>query len=64
MSKNDIPPLVTSPALPDRVRNDGWWLTEAGESRGIRAAEIPVTMLIVIEKRHLREEHQWTQLTR
>ncbi|AUW48280.1 hypothetical protein CUJ84_pRLN5000259 (plasmid) [Rhizobium leguminosarum] len=63
MSENDIPPRATPSALPDRLRNDGWWLTEAGWPRGIRAEEISVSMLIVIEKWHLREERQWTQPT-
>ncbi|NKM05485.1 hypothetical protein GFM29_16905 [Rhizobium leguminosarum bv. viciae] len=64
MSKNDIPPRVTPPVFPDRLRNDGWWLTEASWSRETASEETPATMLIVIEKRHLREEHQWTQPTR
>ncbi|RWY72378.1 hypothetical protein EHI46_15730 [Rhizobium leguminosarum] len=64
MSKDPIPPGVTPPALPDRLRNDGWWLTEAGWPREAASNASPVDMLIVIEKRHLREEHQWTQPTR
>ncbi|TBY78769.1 hypothetical protein E0H32_23330 [Rhizobium leguminosarum bv. viciae] len=64
MSKNDIPPRVTPPVLPDRLRNDGWWLAEASWPRGAVSEETPATMLIVIEKRHLREERQWTQPTR
>ncbi|NKM13158.1 hypothetical protein GFL85_19330 [Rhizobium laguerreae] len=64
MSKNDIPLAPHRPALPDRLRNDGWWLTEASWPRGTASEETPATMLIVIEKRHLREEHQWTQPTR
>ncbi|TAV61234.1 hypothetical protein ELH73_33870 [Rhizobium leguminosarum] len=64
MSKNDIPPRVTPPVLPDRLRNDGWWLTEAGWPRETASKGGPLDMLIVIEKRHLREEHQWTQPTR
>ncbi|TBY76611.1 hypothetical protein E0H51_13275 [Rhizobium leguminosarum bv. viciae] len=63
MSKNDIPPRVTPPVLPDRLRNDGWWLAEASWPRGTASEEPPATMLIVIEKRHLREERQWTQPT-
>ncbi|TAU72084.1 hypothetical protein ELI30_31805 (plasmid) [Rhizobium leguminosarum] len=64
MSKNDIPPRVTPTALPDRLRNDGWWLTEAGWRRETASKGSPINMLIVIEKRHLREEHQWAQPTR
>ncbi|RXT19711.1 hypothetical protein B5P46_25780 [Rhizobium leguminosarum] len=64
MSKNDIPPRVTPPILPDRLRNDGWWLTEAGWSREAVSEGSPVNMLIVIEKRHGPEERQWTQPTR
>jgi hypothetical protein len=58
MSKNDIPLRFTPPALPDRLRNDGWWLTETD---GPQAAEkVSVIMLVVIEIRHL-EEQLWTQ---
>jgi hypothetical protein len=59
MSKNDTPPCIT--AVPDRLRKDGWWLTEASGRRGTPAAMNPVDMLIVTEKRHLREEQQWIQ---
>jgi len=51
MSKNDIPPRFTPPALPDRLRNDGWWLTETGGPQG--AEKVSMIMLIVIEKLHL-----------
>lgn len=59
MSKNDIPPRITLPALPDRLRNDGWWLAQDSERRGAPAAAKQVVMLIETEKRHLREEQQW-----
>ncbi|MDC9836466.1 hypothetical protein [Rhizobium binxianense] len=61
MSKNDIPPHVTPPALPDSLRNDGWWLATASGRQGTPAAVDPVDTLILIEKPHLREEQQWTQ---
>ncbi|RUM20046.1 hypothetical protein EFQ99_30300 [Rhizobium vallis] len=61
MSKNDIPPHITLPAVPDSLRNDGWWLAEASGRQGIPAEANPVDMFIPTEKRHLREEQQWIQ---
>ncbi|PDT04264.1 hypothetical protein CO666_10310 [Rhizobium chutanense] len=61
MSKNDIPPCGTPPALPDSLRNDGWWLAASSGRPGTPAVVNPVYRLILIEKPHLREEQQWTQ---
>ncbi|PDT17781.1 hypothetical protein CO670_06340 [Rhizobium sp. J15] len=58
MSKNDIPPFITPPAVPECLRKDGWWLTERLSVEGTSG-----NRLIVTEKRHLREEQQWTQPT-
>ncbi|MFB2607567.1 hypothetical protein ACE04B_37330, partial [Rhizobium phaseoli] len=57
MSKNASPPRPALPALPDRLRNDGWWLTE--ESQHTPAATD--TQLIVIRTRPLQKEQQWIQ---
>ncbi|OWV69520.1 hypothetical protein ATY77_20340 [Rhizobium sp. R634] len=56
MSKNETPPFITPLAVPERLRKDGWWLTE-----GAPAEKPSGNRLIMIEKRHLREEQQWTQ---
>ncbi|NKL27972.1 hypothetical protein ELI49_33580 [Rhizobium ruizarguesonis] len=60
MSKNDIPPRITPSAVPDRLRNDGWWLTETCRPQRAPFEEVSISMLIVIEGRHLREDQQWT----
>ncbi|WP_167377212.1 MULTISPECIES: hypothetical protein [Rhizobium] len=57
MSKNDTPPRLTSPTLPDRLRKDGWWLTEVPIEARLG------NTLIMIENRHPQEEQQWTQPT-
>ncbi|PCK88324.1 hypothetical protein CPT32_04605 [Rhizobium sophoriradicis] len=59
MSKNVSPPRPAPSALPDRLRNDGWWLREA--SQDTPAATGSDTRLIVIATRHLQEEQQWIQ---
>ncbi|WP_081525789.1 hypothetical protein [Rhizobium sp. CCGE 510] len=61
MSKNDMPPRVTPPILPDRLRKDGWWLTETCGTQGPPSQAGSAVMLVMIEKPHLREEQQWTQ---
>ncbi|RUM13757.1 hypothetical protein EFB14_09830 [Rhizobium fabae] len=63
MSKNDTPPRITPSAVPDRLRKDGWWLIETRQPRGALSEGISASMRIVMERRHLREDQQWTQPT-
>ncbi len=53
MSKNSNPPRPAPFALPDRLRNDGWWLTDG--SQNAPAAARSDTRLIVISTRPLQE---------
>ncbi|QAS82952.1 hypothetical protein CO657_34705 (plasmid) [Rhizobium acidisoli] len=59
MSTNDIQPRDPSPTLPERLRNDGWWLVQ--EPQDSPAAARLRTRLIVIETQHSQEEQQWIQ---
>jgi hypothetical protein len=59
MSKNDIQPRLASLVLPERLRNDGWWLEQ--ESQAAPAPARLGNRLIVIETQHLGEEQQWIQ---
>ncbi|MBB3525507.1 hypothetical protein OS035_20260 [Rhizobium sp. 268] len=59
MSTNDIQPGDPSPALPERLRNDGWWLAQ--EPQDSPAAARLGSRLIVIETQHPQEEQQWIQ---
>ncbi|RFB83851.1 hypothetical protein B5K11_34060 [Rhizobium leguminosarum bv. trifolii] len=59
MSKNDTQPRLVPSVLPERLRNDGWWLAEAPEDAP--AAARLGSRLIVIETQQLREEPQWIQ---
>ncbi|TBB92682.1 hypothetical protein ELH38_11620 [Rhizobium ruizarguesonis] len=42
MSKNDIPPRITPSAVPDRLRNDGWWLKETCRPQRAPSEEVSV----------------------
>ncbi|OWV78517.1 hypothetical protein ATY75_05950 [Rhizobium sp. N122] len=59
MSKNDIQHRPAPSVLPERLRNDGWWLAEGPEDAP--AAARLGRRLIVIETQQLREEQQWIQ---
>ncbi|TBE18886.1 hypothetical protein ELH05_31620 (plasmid) [Rhizobium ruizarguesonis] len=63
MSKNDIPPRITPSGVPDRLRNDGWWLKETCRPQRAPSEEVSVSMAHRDRGRHLREDQQWTQPT-
>ncbi|EJC83083.1 hypothetical protein Rleg4DRAFT_4823 [Rhizobium leguminosarum bv. trifolii WSM2297] len=56
MSKNDVQPRLAPSILPERLRNDGWWLSQEFQD----APDVPTlgSRLIVIETQHLQEEQQ------
>ncbi|PDT08448.1 hypothetical protein CO655_21510 [Rhizobium sp. M1] len=59
MSKKASPPRPAPSTLPDRLCNDGWWLTDG--SQDTPAATRSDTRLIVIATRPLQEEQPWIQ---
>ncbi|RWX18510.1 hypothetical protein EHI42_06650 [Rhizobium hidalgonense] len=59
MSKNDIQPRLAPSILPERLRNDGWWLAQ--ESQDAPDAPRLGRRLIVIKTQNVLEEQQWIQ---
>ncbi len=49
MNKSNTPPRITPSILPDRLRNDGWWLSDDRKPDGNSPDRHPVTVLTVIE---------------
>lgn len=49
MNKSNTPPRITPSILPDRLRNDGWWLADDRKPDGNSPDRRPVTVLTVIE---------------
>jgi hypothetical protein len=49
MNKSSTPPRIIPSTLPDRLRNDGWWLVDDRQPEGISPDRRPATMFIVIE---------------
>jgi hypothetical protein len=49
MKKSSTPPRITPSTLPDRLRNDGWWLVDDRQPEGIPPDQCAAIIFVVIQ---------------